>query len=191
MVALLHAIPVALTSYRLTLGFVAIGCAWHGADPSIYAVILVTGILSDIFDGIIARKLGIATVFLRRYDSAVDVIYYICILITGTMAHPTAIREHLPAIIVILVSEGVCFLVCLVRFQCLPGTQSFLARCYGIVIFTCFFVLLVCGRSRIVFAVTATVAVIANREIVLIMLASTVAPVDVKSILHLRRQAPG
>jgi CDP-diacylglycerol--glycerol-3-phosphate 3-phosphatidyltransferase len=190
MLSILRSLPAALTTYRLLLGPAAILGAWYHAPVGIYAVILITGILSDIFDGVIARKLGVATVLLRRYDSTVDLVFYLCILGTATLLHPTAIREHLPAILVILGSELMCILVSLIRFQCMPGTHSYLAKFYGIVLFTCFFLLLVWGISDVIFAVAAGVAVITNGEVVLILLLSPVAPVDITSFTHVLRRAP-
>ena len=72
-------LPFALTTLRLLLGPVALFCALTNISRGIYMPILVAGTLSDIFDGILARRLGVATPALRRYDSITNVVYYLFI----------------------------------------------------------------------------------------------------------------
>ena len=59
-------LPFALTLLRLLLGPIALLCALTNVSRWIYLPLLVTGTLSDIFDGILARRLGVATPALRR-----------------------------------------------------------------------------------------------------------------------------
>jgi len=77
------AIPASLTLLRLFLGPLALWLAFTDAPRSVYAVILVAGLLSDYFDGVLARRLGVAREWLRRLDSTVDVIFYIFLLLTA------------------------------------------------------------------------------------------------------------
>ena len=70
-------LPFALTTLRLLLGPIALACAWTGVARLFFVPILVCGTLSDIFDGVLARRFGIATPGLRRYDSITDVVYYL------------------------------------------------------------------------------------------------------------------
>ena len=62
-------LPFALTTLRLLLGPIALACAGMGAARLVFVPILVCGTLSDIFDGVLARRFGIATPALRRYDT--------------------------------------------------------------------------------------------------------------------------
>ena len=62
-------LPFALTLLRLLLGPVALAGALMNVSRWIYLPLLVAGTLSDIFDGILARRLGVATPALRRFDS--------------------------------------------------------------------------------------------------------------------------
>jgi CDP-diacylglycerol--glycerol-3-phosphate 3-phosphatidyltransferase len=73
-------VPVALTTLRLLLGPIALACAHAGVNRFVFLPILVAATLSDIFDGILARKFGVATPGLRRYDSITDIIYYLFLL---------------------------------------------------------------------------------------------------------------
>ena len=73
-------LPFALTHLAtIAWGPVALVCALTNVPRRIYLPILITGTLSDIYDGILARRFGAATSALRRYDSITDMIYYLFI----------------------------------------------------------------------------------------------------------------
>jgi hypothetical protein len=76
-------LPFALTTLRLLLSPTALACALTDVPRWIYLPILATATLSDIYDGILARRFGVATPALRRYDSITDVIYYLFILVVA------------------------------------------------------------------------------------------------------------
>ena len=64
-----------LTTLRLLLGPIALALrADECSTRWIYLPILIPATLSDIYDGILARRFGVATPALRRYDSITDVI---------------------------------------------------------------------------------------------------------------------
>ena len=77
-------------------------CALERAPQWVYFPILVIGTLSDIFDGILARRLGVATQRLRRYDSVTDIVYYLLILAAVWIARRPLIFASWIAIALIL-----------------------------------------------------------------------------------------
>jgi phosphatidylglycerophosphate synthase len=72
-------LPLALIYTRLTIGLTIILLSVkHINNYKFIAISLFTiGLLTDIFDGIIARKLNISTSTLRRLDSTVDQVFFI------------------------------------------------------------------------------------------------------------------
>src|SRR5271170_3394511 len=104
-------LPFALTTLRLLLGPVALACALTNVPRWIYLPILVTGTLSDIYDGILARRFGVATPALRRYDSVADVIYYLFILAAAYFLCRPVIMQNWRLIALILLSEAGCIFV--------------------------------------------------------------------------------
>lgn len=177
-------VPSALTTYRLILGPIAVLCAMRKIDARLlYAFILVTGILSDIFDGIIARRMGVATATLRRYDSAVDLFYYSFVLLTAYILRTETIISSIIPLFFIISSELICVLLSLAKFKKLPATHTYMAKLYGIVIFLAFFLIIVANYGPTTMSIAAFFAVIANLEICLIMLKSKESPVDIKTII--------
>src|SRR5579862_6481746 len=109
-------VPFILTTFRLLLGPVALACALAGAPPIVYLPILAAGTLSDIFDGVLARRFNASTPALRRYDSVTDMIYYLFLLICVWILCKPALIKASWAIVILLASEAACVAVSFARF---------------------------------------------------------------------------
>jgi CDP-diacylglycerol--glycerol-3-phosphate 3-phosphatidyltransferase len=186
-----HQLPFALTTLRLLLGPIALACAFAGVTRFVYLPILITGTLSDIFDGILARKFGVATPRLRRYDSITDIIYYLFILGVAWLLCKPVIIGNLRLIALILLSEAGCIFICFIRFGKFPATHSLLAKIYGLCLLGCLIALLVFNAGNWAILTLAVVAIVTNSEITVMHLIANAPPVDVPGILVLaKRQRP-
>lgn len=85
-----YQIPTLLVYSRLLLGFlILIVTLLQPQFFPIYTVVFLTlGLMSDIFDGIIARHLGVSNEKLRRLDSNIDQIFFICAIISIYLQQP-------------------------------------------------------------------------------------------------------
>ena len=72
-----YQIPTLLVYSRLLLGFlIVVVTILRPSFYPLYTVVFLTlGLMSDIFDGIIARHLGVSDEKLRRLDSNIDQIF--------------------------------------------------------------------------------------------------------------------
>ena len=181
--------PFALTTLRLILGPIALAVAMLNAPRWIYFPILVTATLSDIYDGILARRLGVATPALRRYDSITDVIFYLFILAVAWKLNHALLVQNWPWLAGILVSEVAVILFCYTKFGKYPSTHSYLAKCYGLCLLVALIALLVFDAGSWTIISLAVIALIANLEILAIHALMSDPPVDVKSVFKL--PAPG
>jgi CDP-diacylglycerol--glycerol-3-phosphate 3-phosphatidyltransferase len=100
----------------------------------IIIVLIVLGLLSDIFDGVIARKYNVATDRIRKLDSNVDILFTVSIL-TGIFILNNKIIEYLPEIIFIISLELVTYLAYWIRFKKQPSNHSYLTKVFGVVLF--------------------------------------------------------
>jgi phosphatidylglycerophosphate synthase len=182
-------VPVLLTTLRLLLGPTALICAQFAVTRIIYLPILIAGTLSDIFDGILARRFRVSTPALRRYDSVTDVIYYFFLLAALWVLCRPALVAHIWAIIILLLSEAMCIAVSFIRFGKYPATHTYLAKFYGLALPSGLIALLVFNASGRVLVAMMIVAVVTNAEIILIQLASAAPPVDVSSIFAMPKRA--
>ena len=71
----------------------------------LFGVCLILAFLSDVFDGILARRLNVATPDLRRLDSIADSTFYLAALLAALLAawhlYSTELRVYLPALMVL------------------------------------------------------------------------------------------
>jgi CDP-diacylglycerol--glycerol-3-phosphate 3-phosphatidyltransferase len=177
-------IPFLLTTLRLLLGPAALACALTGVPRAVFLPILVAGTLSDIFDGIIARRLGVATPALRRYDSTTDLIYYLFILAATWVVCRPVVELTWWLIALILISEALAIGVCQFKFGKYPATHSYLAKFYGLCLLGGLIALLAFNAGAWVVIVLTIVALVANTEIIALHLLMDQPPVDVKSIFR-------
>jgi len=153
----------------------------------VFLPILMVGTLSDIFDGILARRFGVATPALRRYDSITDVIYYLFILGTLWRLCHAVVVQNLWAVAVLLLTEAAAVFVCVVKFRKYPATHSWLAKFYGLCMLGCLIALLAFNAGSWAIILLATVALVTNSEIIAMHLMADKPPVDVRSIFSLWR----
>jgi len=181
-------LPFALTTLRLLLCPIALLCALSNVPRLIYLPILLTGTLSDILDGILARKFGVATPALRRYDSITDIIYHLFILVVAWILCRPVIAGNLWLMVLMLLSEAGGILICLIRFGKFPATHSYLAKFYGLCLLGCLIALLVFDAGSWAIVMVAVVALVTNSEIIAIHLLMNFPPVDVRSIFAMPKQ---
>lgn len=181
-------LPFALTTLRLLLGPVALLCALASVPRWVYLPILLTATISDVFDGVLARRFGVATPVLRRYDSVTDIIYYLFILAAMWLACRAVIAANLWLIALMLLSEAGCIFTCLIRFGKFPATHSLLAKFYGLCLLAALIALLVFNAGSWAVIALATVALVTNSEIIAIHFLMDSAPVDVPSIFLLPKR---
>lgn len=97
-------VPWLLLWSRLALApvVVALAVAEH---PRWIAVAIVVATLTDIFDGVTARRLGVATERLRRADSWVDTAFYLGVLAAVVILFPQVLRLHAVGLVMLLGME--------------------------------------------------------------------------------------
>jgi phosphatidylglycerophosphate synthase len=95
-------IPLALTALRLLLAPVLVWMVYVDSPALLFAAVILIAFLSDYFDGVIARRLGVATPALRHFDSRADLIFYATAAWVVWMRRPDVARAvAVPALVVI------------------------------------------------------------------------------------------
>lgn len=95
-------IPLALTTARLLLAPVLVGLVYANAPGIAFAAVVLAALVSDYFDGVIARRLGVASPELRHFDSRADLVFYATAAWVVWRLHLDVARSiAVPALIVI------------------------------------------------------------------------------------------
>jgi CDP-diacylglycerol--glycerol-3-phosphate 3-phosphatidyltransferase len=191
--SLLRWLPSGLITYRLALALLLpfLGL-WHGPGV-LLAVLVVTGFLSDLFDGIIARRLGVSTPRLRRYDSMVDVMFWLSVLATAWIVYPDVVIAYAPALAGLIALEILCQTVSLIRFRRTTSTHAYLCKLWAVMLCVACAALLGFGYAGLLMDATLVVGFLAYADVLLILFLASKAPVDTPSCIHvwLAERRPG
>lgn len=141
---------LALTLLRLVLAPVVVGSALTRRGGVVVAALLVIGFLSDVFDGVVARRTGTATPILRRLDSVVDTVFYLAIAIAAWLLRRGEIRPLLPLIVLVIATELGTNALCILRFRREASYHAWSARCFGAVLFAALLALFAFGTPVLI-----------------------------------------
>jgi len=182
----LEKIPIALMYSRFVLGFVIIFLAWYQPDEyrSIIVAIMIWAILSDIFDGIIARRLNISTQRLRRLDSSIDQVFWICTLVGTFIMCRTFFETNYAQFFIILSLEGITYLISFLRFRKEVATHAILSKFWTLTILGTLIQVVLSCSSVMIFNVCFYFGILTRIEIMAILLILKEWTNDVPSFYH-------
>ena len=98
--------------------------AWLGA-------MIVAGFLSDIYDGVLARRWGTATAALRNADSAADTVFYVGVLVAVVERHWPVIHARLWLLAVLLGLEATRIIFDWVKFGRMASYHSYASKAWS------------------------------------------------------------
>ncbi|MDB5036112.1 MAG: hypothetical protein JWQ98_3353 [Chlorobi bacterium] len=187
-------IPLALTLLRALLAPLLLYFAWYLPAPAAFAISLLLALFSDIFDGVIARRLGVATPGLRRLDSVVDTMFYVAAVIAVWHLHREFILESAVPLGILLALEIARYVFDLSKFGREASYHMWSSKLWGLALFLAFFSALVFARAGLLFSVAIYLGIIADIEGLLISCILPVWKNDIPTIIHalrIRRGADG
>ena len=160
MKTLLNKLPYLLILFRFLLAPTILWVAYKAEEPTArlwIVVFIVLGLLSDIFDGIIARYMGVCTVAMRRMDSQTDLIF---------------------------VMEGLCYGVSFWRFGKETCTHAFLSKLWGVCLLVAFISLIGFGYGGFPLLLAVYWGLFSQLDVILIILLLPKWQNDIPSSYH-------
>lgn len=143
-----HALPGILLYSRLVMAFIIMFVSPAPEQNTIMVIVLMyAGILSDVFDGILARKLQTANDAFRIMDTVIDLVFYLSIVFFISNASPLSLSENFVPVSAIFTLEFLMYTVSLIRFRQLPSPHALLSKLWGIVLVVEFTLLLLDVRG--------------------------------------------
>lgn len=130
----LLSIPWALIALRVSLcPFVLLGARdrWPGAW---LAVIVLVALVSDILDGVLARRWGNETPMLRVSDSIADTVFYLGVAGALWILMPDVFRNNRYLFTALFTLEGLRYLFDFLKYRRTASYHSHLAKLWGIVL---------------------------------------------------------
>jgi CDP-diacylglycerol--glycerol-3-phosphate 3-phosphatidyltransferase len=190
---LVNKIPISLIYSRLLIGLLLVGLSYYHAPqygPAAVAL-LVVGVLTDVFDGIVARHLGISTQRLRRLDSTVDQVFWLLVVLATYLACPRFFSENGWQLGILLGLEALTYIVSFLRFKKEVATHSFAAKAWVLVSFMALVQVSLSCQANWVFQLCFIVGVLSRLEIIGILLTLKIWANDVPTIYHALRLRRG
>jgi phosphatidylglycerophosphate synthase len=129
-------IPWLMAAVRALLGPVVIvgqTCQWSGIT---LAALIVTALLSDICDGILARHWHCDTAAVRLFDSMADTVFYICTTFALWRSQPLLFQRHALLLSFLLGFETLRFAFDFAKFGKPASYHSYLAKAWGLLLAT-------------------------------------------------------
>ncbi|WP_421943034.1 CDP-alcohol phosphatidyltransferase family protein [Pedobacter sp.] len=179
-------IPYLLILFRFLLAPSILLMAWTmGEDATkIILVLMFLGLLSDIFDGIIARKQQVSTEKMRRLDSQTDLVFWLSVALSCYLIYPHLIATKKLGVIALLVMEGLCYSVSLIKFGKETCTHAFLSKIWGLTLLATFTSLLGFAFGGWILASCIVIGIISQLDVILIILILPKWMHDVPSFYH-------
>ena len=177
-------VPALLVALRAVLGPAIVAACLGGGSRYWLVGMLVAAFLSDVFDGVLARRLGVASERLRLADSVVDILFYVCVAAACLVTYPEVWRRHHVGILLVAGLEAGRWGLDLVKYGKVASYHMWSAKLWGILLFLGFGEVFLRGGPGVLF--TALIAVGIYNEVEG-LLASLVLPAwhhDVPSLWH-------
>lgn len=178
---------MALTVLRLLLAPVLVWLVYAGVPGIAFAAVIVVAFLSDYFDGVIARQVGVASAELRHFDSRADLVFYATAAWSVWRLHPDLVRSiAIPGLIVIGL-DVVRHVFDFAKFRKDAAYHAWSSKVWGISLALALVLLMGFGVTRPFVAITVVLGLIAQVEGLLISVVLPVWTHDVPTLAHALR----
>jgi phosphatidylglycerophosphate synthase len=146
--------------------------------------LLITGLITDIFDGIIARKLNVSTVKLRRMDSFIDQIFWLSALVAAYVTCSDFFKENGVLLAILLGAEALTYMVSYLKFKKEVATHAILSKVWTLTILATLVQIMATCDSSWLFITCFYTGMITRMEIIAILIVIKKWENDVPSLYH-------
>ncbi|MDQ0067615.1 CDP-alcohol phosphatidyltransferase family protein [Chryseobacterium lathyri] len=179
-------LPYLLIATRFILAPVILLLAYVKGTESRFLIValMYLGLLTDIFDGIIARKVGVSSEKLRRLDSQTDLIFWLSLGFASYFLNPGLIKNEWQGVLLIFIMEALCYIVSICKFGKETCTHAFLSKMWGLSLLIAFTYLIGFQQTGWAFYLTVGLGFVSHIDVILIILLLPKWQYDVPSSYH-------
>jgi len=157
-------IPWLMAAGRALLGpvlIVADRCGWNGFA---LAALIVTALVSDIYDGVLARRWHCDTPGVRLFDSMADTFFYACVVAALWMGKPVLWATWRTPVLALVALEAARIGFDMLKFGKPASYHSYLAKTWGLVLAAAVVTVFALGHATVLMAATVALGVACNAE---------------------------
>ncbi|SMD03046.1 CDP-alcohol phosphatidyltransferase family protein [Pedobacter africanus] len=147
-------------------------------------MLLITGLITDVFDGIIARKLNVSTVKLRRMDSFIDQVFWLSALTAAYVICSDFFKENGLLLLTLLGAEALTYIVSYLKFRKEVATHAIASKIWTLTILATLVQLMATCDSGWLFMTCFYLGMITRMEIIAILFIIRKWENDVPSLYH-------
>ena len=153
--------------------------------------LMIIGLLIDIFDGILARKIGVSNSKFRVLDSNVDQFFWSVTLFTVVFRNKDYMLGNLAPIVFVLILEISTYVISYMKFKKTIATHSLLAKLWAISLLIFLIELTISSSGYYSFWACIIIGVISRIEIISIVLSLKKWTTDIPSIFSVNKLNKG
>jgi CDP-diacylglycerol--glycerol-3-phosphate 3-phosphatidyltransferase len=132
---ILRSLPIALIIVRFLLGPLLFFAALRGHMTFWFVVGFIAAFLSDVFDGVIARRLGSVAEHLREADSWTDTWFYAWIAASMWLTHANVVLAFRTPLLVVVGTQLLCWAVDWAKYRRFATYHQYSAKAWGVSLF--------------------------------------------------------
>jgi CDP-diacylglycerol--glycerol-3-phosphate 3-phosphatidyltransferase len=184
----MYSIPAILIGVRFALGPLIWWSAYSGMSPWWFMAGFILAYITDYYDGVIARRLGVATPTLRLADSWVDTWFYFWVVLTLWSTHFESLQKFAIPIYILLALQISEWIYGRIKFGKLTGYHAYVAKAWGLSLFGAIASVMILNYDGIFWWAAIILGWISSIENWLLTLTFSEWTTDVKSIVHMWRK---
>ena len=143
--------------------------------------------ISDVFDGIIARRLEIVTETLREYDGWVDTWFYCWIAISVWFTHADIVLAFRLPLLLVFSTQVLAWIIDWVKYRRFSNYHAYSSKTWGVTLFVACIALFGFGYAGATLWLTIIVGIMSHMEEIAMTLTLPRWTYDVPSIVHALR----
>jgi len=144
-------------------------------------------LLSDIFDGMLARRWHLDTETLRRWDTRADTFFYMCVLLVAVLRYPAAFERRWILLVGLAVAEAAQHIFAAIKYGRHASYHSVLSKIWGLMMATALCALLSFGFDNWFLDLTLAWGILCNLQGLAMSLMLPTWHKDVPTLFHAAR----
>ncbi len=177
-------LPAFLIFVRFALGPAMIFLGLFSPHGALLVACIGLALLTDIFDGVLARRWQLDTEILRRWDTRADTFFYICVLFVAMLRYPTTFEHRWILLVCLGVAEAAQHIFAAIKYGRHASYHSVLSKIWGLMMATAMCTLLGFGLDNWFLDLTLAWGVLCNLQGLAMSLMLPTWHKDVPTLFH-------
>lgn len=175
-------VPMALVALRCLIAAFLVIDALDGKTGLWFVIGFVIAGISDMLDGMVARRYKVVSTIGSAMDGYADVLLYTCILFCIWRVHPGVVKSFFIPILTVGATQVISWLISLFKYSKITSYHTFAGKFWAVTLFVVTFSIFAFNYAGVFLWIAIIVGVASNIEDMMITLVTPYWAHDVSSI---------